>query len=177
MAGYCSQTLTGIGVGCNSLIGGVNTVYIANRADVTAVTAGDTISAITMASSAKFYEYKHRRNASVSMSSDKGGDDASGTHLITTNVALVFAGMDSDKRKEMDALATGQFIVVVKDNNGKYWMPILPEDGYMSATAANGTTGATKTEANGYTITLSGDANHFPIEVEGDIMDALIASL
>lgn len=178
MPGYCSQILNGIGVSCNSYIGGVSAVYIANRNDVTGVTMDDTITAITMASSAKFSTYLHRKNASVSMSSDKGGDDASGTHIITTNISLVFAGMDTDKRREMDALLTGQFVVIVKDRNGKYWMPIVPpNDDYMAASAGNATTGASSSEANGYTLTLTGEASHLPIEVEASAMASIINPL
>lgn len=178
MGGFCSQVLNGIGVTCNSLIGGVSAVYIANRNDVTSVDADDTVSKITMTSTAKFHTYLHRKNAAVSMTSEKGGDDASGTHVITTNISLVFAGMDTDKRKEMDTLSTGQFIVVVKDRNGKYWMPIVPPlDDYMSASAGNGTTGAQSSEANGYTLTLTGEASHFPIEVEASAMTSIIDPL
>ena len=178
MAGYCTQILNGIGVSCGALIGGVSAVYIANRNDVESVEMDDTVTGITMAEGAKFATYLHRKNASVSMSSDKGGDDASGTHIITTNISLVFAGMDTDKRKEMDALLTGQFVVVVKDRNGKYWMPIVPpDDDYMAASAGNGTTGATSSEANGYTLTLTGEASHLPIEVEASAMASIINPL
>lgn len=178
MAGYCSQVLNGIGVACNSLIGGVSAVYIANRNDVVGVTMDDTITAIEMEEGAKFHTYLHRKNASVSMSTDKGGDEASGIHLLTTNVSLVFAGLDTDKRKEVDALLQGQFVVIVKDRNGKYWMPIVPpNDDYMSASAGNATTGSQSSEANGYTLTLTGEASHLPIEVEASAMTSIISSL
>lgn len=178
MAGYCSQVLNGIGVSCDALIGGVSAVYIANRNDVESVEMDDTISAITMADGAKFSTYLHRKNASVSMSSDKGGDEASGTHLITTNISLVFAGLDTDKRKEVDALLQGQFVAIVKDRNGKYWMPIVPpNDDYMSASAGNATTGAASSEANGYTLTLTGEASHLPIEVEASAVASVIKPL
>lgn len=178
MPSYCSQVLSGIGVTCNANIGGVAAVYIANREDVVSVTMTDTISAITMAENAKFQTYLHRRNAAVSMSSDKSGDDASGTHLITTNINLVFAGLDTDKRIEMDALMTGQFVAIVKDRNGKYWMPVVPpNDDYMSASAGNMTTGENSTAANGFTLTLTGEANHLPIEVEATAMADIVAPL
>ena len=178
MAGYCSQILNGIGVSCNSYIGGVSAVYIANRNDVTDVTMDDTITAITMANSAKFSTYLHRKNASVSMSFEKGGDDAAGTLVFTTNINLVFASMDTDKRKEVEALCAGQLVVIVKDKNGKYWMPVVPpEDVYMAASAGNGTTGATSSEANGYTLTLTGEAKHTPIEVEASAMTSIINAL
>lgn len=170
--------MNGIGVSCDALIGGVSAVYIANRSDVENVTMDDTISAISMTSGKTFSTYLHRRNAAVSMTSEKGGDEAIGTHVITTNISLVFAGLDTDKRKEIDALARGQFVVVVKDKNGKYWMPIVPpNDDYMSASAANASTGATTSEANGYTLTLTGEASHFPIEVEASAMTSVIESL
>lgn len=178
MAGYCTQVLTGIGVQCNSNLGGVSAVYIANRNDVESVTMEDTISEIAMVDGAKFHTYLHRKNASVSMSTDKGGDEASGIHLLTTNVSLVFAGLDTDKRKEVDALLQGQFVVIVKDRNGKYWMPIVPpEDDYMSASAGNATTGSQSSEANGYTLTLTGEAKHLPIEVDADAMTAIVENL
>lgn len=178
MAGYCTQVLNGIGVQCNSNLGGVSAVYIANRNDVESVTMEDTISAIAMADGAKFHTYLHRKNASVSMSTDKGGDEASGIHLLITNVSLVFAGLDTDKRKEMDALLQGQFVVIVKDRNGKYWMPIVPpEDDYMSASAGNATTGAQSSEANGYSLTLTGEAKHLPIEVEASAMTSIVENL
>lgn len=178
MADYCSQVLSGIGLTCNNTIGGIRAVYIANRGDVTAATIEDeVITALTLAESAKFHKYMFRKNSASNMVSTKGGDDAAGTHSITTNVVMTFAMMDTEKRVEMDALSIGQFLVIVEDRNGKYWMPILPTEDYMSASAGEGNTGSTTTEANQYTITLTGEANHYPYEVEAAAMSTIVATL
>lgn len=176
MANYCSQVLSGIGLSCTHTIGGIRAVYIANRGDVTAATMEDkVITAITMESGAKFHKYLFRKNSASNMVSTRGGDDAAGTHVITTNIAMTFAMMDTDKRVEMDALSVGQFIVIVEDKNGRYWMPILPTDDYISATAGEGNTGTTTSEANQYTLTLTGEASHYPIEVEAVAMKDIVA--
>ena len=178
MADYCSQVLSGIGLTCSNTIGGIRAVYIANRGDVTAATIEDeVITALTLAESAKFHKYMFRKNSASNMVSTKGGDDAAGTYSITTNVAMTFAMMDTEKRVEMDALSIGQFLVIVEDRNGKYWMPILPTEDYMSASAGEGNTGSTTTEANQYTITLTGEANHYPYEVEAAAMSTIVATL
>jgi hypothetical protein len=178
MSGFCSQTLNGIGVSCDALMGGVSAVYIASRNDVESVTMDDTISAITMAEGAKFATYLHRKNASVSMSFETSGDETAGTLVVTTNISLVFAGMDTDKRKEVEALLRGQFVVIVKDKNGKYWMPVVPpDDNYMSRSTANGGTGSAPTEANGYNVTLTGETSHTPIEVEASAVTSVIKPL
>lgn len=160
-------------------MGGVSAVYIANRADVTSATVETgTVTAITMATSKKFQTYLHRKNAAVSMTSDKSGDDAAGTHIVTTNINLVFAGMDSDKRIEMDALLSGQFVAIVKDRNGRYWMPVVPpNDDYMAASAGQATTGAAASDANQYTLTLTSETNHMPYEVEAAAVSSVIAAL
>lgn len=178
MANYCSQVLSGIGLTCNNTIGGIRAVYIANRGDVTAATIEDeVITALSLSSSAKFHKYLFRKNSSSNMVSTKSGDDAAGTHVITTNVVMTFAGMDTEKRVEMDALSVGQFLVIVEDRNGKFWMPILPTEDYMAASAGEGNTGSTTSEANQYTITLTGDANHYPYEVEAAAMSSIVATL
>ena len=54
----CAQTLNGIINDCAPSMGGIVEAYIANFADVTGVTVTDNkVSAVTMASSAKFKKY------------------------------------------------------------------------------------------------------------------------
>lgn len=175
MSTYCTQLLNGIGLSCEHTMGGIKAVYLANFADVASVTEEDgVIIEITMANSAKFYKYLFRRNSASNMSSSRSGDDAAGTHSVTTNIAMTFSRMDSDKRKEMDKLSVAQLICIVEDRNGMRWMPCTPNDDYMSMSVGEANTGSTTSEANQYSATITGEASHFPYEVDEEAFLAVI---
>ena len=56
----CSQVLNGIAADCQTNVGGVREVYIANYGDVTTIEVDETsnmIKTITMAETAKFKKY------------------------------------------------------------------------------------------------------------------------
>lgn len=175
MSTYCSQLLNGIGLSCDHTIGGIKAVYIANFADVASVTEEDgTIIEIAMKDGAQFRKYQFRRNSASNMSSSRSGDDAAGTHSVTTNIAMTFSLMDTDKRKEMDMLSIAQLICIVEDRNGLLWMPCTPNDDYMSMSAGEASTGSTSSEANQYSVTITGEASHFPYEVDKEALLAVI---
>lgn len=163
---YCSQVLTGIGLDCSSSIGGIRAIYLANREDVSemVVTTGDGSWGVeSIDTPAKgFLKYEVRKNSQSSMSWSKGGDDSAGTMVITTTIQGTFAQMTPDKMAELDAIFKGQFIAIVEDRNGNFWVPITLQDDYMAASAGEGTTGSTATDANQLSFTLTGEAKHTP---------------
>lgn len=161
--------MNGIGLSCEHTMGGIKAVYIANFADVVSVVEEDgLIIEITMKEGTQFRKYQFRRNSASNMSSSRSGDDAAGTHSVTTNIAMTFSLMDTEKRKEMDKLSVGQLICIVEDRNGIRWMPCTPYDDYMSMSAGEASTGSTTSEANQYSVTITGEASHFPYEVDED---------
>lgn len=167
--------MNGIGLSCEHTMGGIKTVYLANFADVGDVTEEDgTITDIVMNDGAQFRKYQFRRNSASNMSSSRSGDDAAGTHSVTTNIAMTFSLMDTDKRKEMDALSVAQLIAIVEDRNGRLWMPCTPNDDYMSMSVGEANTGSTTSEANQYSATITGEASHFPYEVDKDAFRSVI---
>lgn len=175
MSTYCTQLLNGIGLSCDHTMGGIKAVYIANFADVDKVIEEDgVIIEITMKEGATFRKYQFRRNSASNMNSSRSGDDAAGTHSVTTNIAMTFSLMDTEKRKEMDKLSVGQLICIVEDRNGMRWMPCTPYDDYMSMSAGEASTGSTSSEANQYSVTITGEASHFPYEVDEDAFSAVI---
>ena len=172
---YCSQILAGLALECEASQGGIRAVYIANFGDVTAVTETDNIiTAITMADAKKFYRYQLRKNTS-NMESPMTKDDTAGTKFWTTNISMNFGRMTTAKRVELEALTSGQFIAIVEDANGTFWMPSTPDDDYMAASAANGVTGTARTDANQYDMVLTGEATHAPIEVAKAAMADIVA--
>ena len=91
----CSQTLAGIARDCSSNMGGIKEVYIANFADVDSVTVtSGVITAITMASSKKFYKYAFAPNSS-NLASNWKVNAENGTKYVESNLTMVFNKMDS----------------------------------------------------------------------------------
>lgn len=175
MSTFCTQLLSGIGLSCQHTMGGIKAVYIANFADVKSVVEEDgVIIEISMEEGTQFRKYLFRRNSASNMSSSRSGDDAAGTHSVTTNIAMTFSLMDTEKRKEMDMLSVAQLICIVEDRNGLLWMPCTPNDDYMSMSAGEASTGSTISEANQYSTTITGEASHFPYEVDKEAFLAVI---
>lgn len=176
MALLCSSIeLAGTKLDCSPSIGGIKTVYLAKYSDVTGVTeTSGEISAITLESGAKWYEYQFRKNTG-SLTSTLNVDDASGSVYVTNELALVFSKMETEKRIEMSALALGQVVAVVEDSNGVFWY--LGKDDYVSASAGTGETGTAKGDRNAYTLTLSTDSLDWPFALTATAVEAIQENL
>lgn len=154
-------------------MGGIVEALIANHADVSAVTVtAGKITAITMASSAKFHRYQLPRNTG-SLSSNYTIDDTTGAKFVASDLVLQVNRMDTTKRIEISALAQGELAVIVKDANGAYWF--LGKDAPVKASAGDGLTGTARADRNGYSITLQDNSLELPLEVDAEIVDDLVA--
>ena len=172
----CSQVLNGIAADCQTNVGGVREVYIANYSDVTAIEVDDSsnmIKTITMADTAKFKKYAFKKNTS-SMTSTLNVDPANGVNFVQTDLALVFAKQETVKRMEIAKLSLGELRVIVLDANGKYWF--LGQEEFVSATAGTAETGTNRTDGNRYSITLTDYSSSYPYEVTPTIVTDLIAA-
>ena len=172
----CSQVLNGIAADCQTNVGGVREVYIANYGDVTTIEVDDSsnmIKTITMADTAKFKKYAFKKNTS-SMTSTLNVDPANGVNFVQTDLSLVFAKQETVKRMEIAKLSLGELRVIVKDANGKYWF--LGQEEFVSATSGTAETGVNRTDGNKYTITLTDYSSSYPYEVDSTIVAGLIAA-
>lgn len=155
-------------------MGGIVEALIVNHADVTTVTeTAGKITAITMASSAKFHRYQLPRNTG-SLSSNYTIDDTTGAKFVASDLVLQVNRMDTAKRIEISALAQGELAIIVKDANGTYWF--LGKDAPVKASAGDGLTGTARADRNGYSITLQDNSLELPFEVDAEIIDALVAA-
>ena len=172
----CSQVLNGIAADCQTNVGGVREVYIANYSDVSAIEVDDSsnmIKTITMADTAKFKKYAFKKNTS-SMTSTLNVDPANGVNFVQTDLSLVFAKQETVKRMEIAKLSLGELRVIVLDANGKYWF--LGQEEFVSATAGTAETGTNRQDGNRYTITLTDYSSSYPYEVTPTIVADLIAA-
>ena len=172
----CSQLLNGIAADCQTNVGGVREVYIANYGDVTTVEVDEVsnmIKTITMVDSAKFKKYAFKKNTS-SMTSTLNVDPANGINFVQTDLSLVFAKQETVKRMEITKLSLGELRIIVLDANGKYWF--LGQEEFVSATAGTAETGTNRSDGNKYTITLTDYSASYPYEVDPSIVAGLIAA-
>lgn len=172
----CSQVLNGIAADCQTNVGGIREVYIANYSDVTTVELDETsnmIKTITMADTAKFKKYAFKKNTS-SMTSTLNVDPANGINFVQTDLSLVFAKQETVKRMEIAKLSLGELRVIVKDANGKYWF--LGQEEFVSATSGSAETGTNRQDGNKYQIVLSDYSSSYPYEVDPTIVAGLIAA-
>lgn len=172
---YCNQNLSGIVLDCQSSMGGIKTVYIANYGEVQSYELDEekgVISGMTMVGEAKFKPYQFRKGTS-NMTSTLTADETTGLNFVTTEVNLVFTKMDTVKRVELSALSIGQLAVIVLDSNGVYWY-VTPDD-YAAASAGGAETGTAKGDRNAFTLTLKAENITYPIEISSTVVTGLIA--
>ena len=172
----CSQVLNGIAADCQTNVGGVREIYIANYSDVTTIEVDEVsnmIDTITMAETAKFKKYAFKKNTS-SMTSTLNVDPANGVNFVQTDLTVVFAKQETVKRMEIAKLSLGELRVIVKDANGKYWF--LGQEEFVSATSGSAETGTNRTDGNRYSIVLTDYSSSYPYEVDPSIIAGLIAA-
>ena len=172
----CSITLAGITLDCQPSLGGIKQVWITQYADVKSVTVdpeSNMISAITLETSAKWYNYQFRK-ATGSLTSTLNVDESAGVNYVSNELALVLTKMETAKRIEIAALSIGQLAVVVEDSNGKYWF--LGKDDYVSASAGTGVTGTAKGDQNAYTLTLATDSDSYPYELSAEAIQSVVGA-
>lgn len=170
----CSQSLSGIAAACETNVGGIREVFIANYDDVTAIEVDETshmIDTITMDTGKKFLKYFFKKNTS-SLTSTLNVDPTAGVNFVQSDLALVFAKQETTKRMEIAKLSLGELRVIVKDANGKYWF--LGQEEFVSATAGTAETGVNRTDGNRYTITLTDYSSSYPYEVDPSIISNLV---
>lgn len=109
-------------------------------------------------------EYSFRKNT-CSASSEMTIND-NGSHYFTNALNMVFAKQDTNKRLNIEAIASGDCSAIYLDGNGKYW--IMNLDAEVTLTTATANTGTAVGDSNQYDLVLSQDAATMPIEIVGD---------
>lgn len=110
-----------------------------------------------------FVEYQFRKNT-CSASSEMTIND-NGSHYFTNALNMVFAKQDTNKRLNIEAIASGDCHAIYLDGNGKMWMMNL--DAEVTLTTATANTGTAVGDSNQYDLVLSQDAATMPIEIVG----------
>lgn len=169
-----SFSLTGIALPCKDNMGGIKEVYITTATDVKKVElteAGDAIMSIEMVAGKQWKTYKFRKGT-ANMTSTASSDETIGNFSVTTELALQFSKMETQKRLEIMSMCLEDVVVIVRDFNGLYWY--LGYDFPVTVTAATAQTGTAATDLNGYNITLSDTSAELPFEVPATLIEGWI---
>lgn len=165
MACLSDYTLTGILADCNPNLAGISDVWIGYFDNVEVETSGNSVTSFAVENDGKLYHYSFAKQTG-SLTSTITVDETNGTRFYTNEIGLQFTKMEAKKHMEMEALAAEHLSVIVKDNNGLYWL--VGKDTYVSSTAQVAQSGTAFEDLNGYTLTLSNQEPHLPYEIKYD---------
>lgn len=169
----CLTTLNGIARDCARSMGGLKKIWIAPYVEGAAVLAesGDqVISSLKEGTAAGFKAYWFARNT-ASLTSKLNKDNTNGTSYVSSEIVLQFNRMDATKRLEIEALATGEVMIIAQDNNGEAWF--LGFDAPVEASDGSGQTGLVRTDGNFYSITFTDESLGYPYSVADSIVKTL----
>ena len=166
----CSQTLSTYSIGeCFSSKGGIKKIWVANYVeDGFTLTTGGTVSGF---STGVTWYGQELRKGTGSMTSTYNYDEANGSSYWQTDAVIVYSKMQKENRIQTAALAKGDLMAVVMDENGTYFALGVEEP--VKATAGEGTTGSGRSDANQYSITLSDYNSTVPQILDDSAISAL----
>lgn len=160
---------------CQPNLGGIKNIWLADwEADVATLTGAEGETAVEKLIGNKvtalkediiWTHYPMRKNT-CSMTSTLN-NSTEGASYVTTELAMVFSKMETQKRIAIQALAIGQVMAVVEDSNGERWF--LGADEPLTATAGSGETGTAKADSNRYSLTLTDESLGFPYPLAAEI--------
>ena len=170
--------LTAINTSCGSNVPSIKKIWVGafesatwTTANVTGVTDADGNPVIEKVTAATlncnedaWVEFAFKKNT-CSASSEMTIND-NGSHYFTNALNMVFAKQDTNKRLNVEAIASGDCSCIYLDGNGKYWLMNL--DAEVTLTSATANTGTAVGDSNQYELVLSQDAATMPIEIVGD---------
>jgi hypothetical protein len=168
----CVSFSGGIAKNCDNNVGGLTRLLLTDYDNVVSYTqANGVVSAITMATASKFYEFEFNRN-SATYTEDLVKSVEAGSALFEQTITVTIPRREVAKRNTLALLTQRDLAVIIKDSNGLYWYPGMEEGVYLSESTS--TSGTAKADGSNYVLTLKGfEADRAP-GVTASIVSALI---
>lgn len=152
----CTAMIQGAEVDCLDSVGGVDTVYITEYANVPQANITESsgvITAMTCSSGKKFWTFQVRKQ--TAQADEKVTNSAeNGTSYVEQTVTFDLHKLTPAMRYTIKTLAVNRLMVIVKDRNGL--IKLYGQTTGMDLTAGDLTTGKAFGDKNGVTITLTG---------------------
>ena len=150
----CSLT-TGYALGCRDSIGGIKAIYVQafNATGSVNTNGSGTVTGFTGYASGSFFQYDLTK-ATSSMTETLNASTENGTLFYTPEVTFTINKLQTSVRNELRLLARNRLLVIVLDNNGRYWL--LGAANGLEASAGTAGTGTAFGDRSGYEMTLTG---------------------
>ena len=165
----CALT-TGFTLDCRDAVGGLKEVYIIELGNATFTELSGVITAVTNASTKKWYKYSLIRETSNAEETITGNEQ-NGTIFYAQKVDIIINKRQVSVRNEILLLAKNHVNVVAVDNIGNAWL-FGRVNGVM-LNAGTAPTGTAWGDRNGYTLTFSGNE----VELAPQVSSGLITNL
>lgn len=150
----CALT-TGFTLDCRNSNGGIEAVYfteIANKATLTS--ASGLVSALTLSTGKQFFKYELRKKTSVFEQNIQVNNE-NGTVFYEQTLSVKLDKLEITKRNEILLLAQNNLMVIIKDNNGVYWL--MGETRGALLNGGKGSTGTAYGDMSGFELTFMGE--------------------
>jgi len=151
----CSLT-TGYALGCRDSIGGIKAIYVKpiNATGSVNTNGSGLVTGFTPTSvSGSWFEYDLTK-ATSSMTETLNASTENGTLFYTPEVTFTINKLQTAVRNELRLLARNRLLVIVQDNNNRYW--VLGAANGLEASAGTAGTGTAFGDRSGYEMTLTG---------------------
>lgn len=144
--------LSGYTLGCRDSVGGIEYIAIASHNSATVYTATASSSElISWAPTASFYKFEQYTEQG-SGTQEGSYDNETGTGFVTQTITIVLEQMTTALRDQFLALTQARVRVIVKSQNGTYWLFGKVNGGRASASSSG--PGKAMGDLAGFTLTL-----------------------
>ena len=143
----------GIALGCKDSLGGIKEVYIGSTNATTVFTydVNDIIDSATAAPN--FFTFEQRNEQGEFVQTGQHSVE-NGTNFWEQSVSLIFTKNDAEDRNTLMLLAQSTLMIIVLDQNGKYW--VVGESNGADLTASTQSAGKAYGDLNGTTVSFMG---------------------
>ena len=142
----------GIALGCKDSLGGIKEVYIGST-NATTVFTYDVNDVITGATAApNFFKFEQRNEQGEFVQTGNHSVE-NGTNFWEQSVSLIFTKNSAEDRNTLMLLAQSTLMIIVLDQNNKYW--VVGQENGADLTASTQSAGKGYSDLNGTTVSFT----------------------
>lgn len=169
----CALT-RGYTLDCRDSLGGITEVYFIESGNVTSVSEASGVVTTVLKATGKLFRKYELVPGTSALTENINANVQNGTVFYSQELSIILNKLQTNTRNEILLLAQNNLMVVVGDNNGKYWL--LGRTRAMQLTGGNGATGTAQGDRSGYTLTFTAQEKELSQEVSAGIIPGLIVA-
>ena len=168
----CTLT-TGFSIDCRDSIGGIEEVLISEFDNVDSYTiTGGEVTALSQVVATNFFRYSLEKENGDFVTTENGSIE-NGTTFWETVLNFTMKKMQAATSEELRLLALNRLVIIVKDNNAKYWAMGLTNAADKVGVTNTAASGQAFGDLNGYTLGFTSKENIPLPEVQSAVISGL----